>query len=224
MKNKAVCATLSVCMALLIISLSIAFPIYFRPFYYMQIDGLGITEETGLTKDDIKDSYDSLLDYLTIPWKGFSTGAFEYSEEGASHFRDCRVLFGINTIVLVLSLTLVAVICVLFRLGKLGLDPIIPARAMLYAGVAVLAIFLSVALLALLDFDGIFELMHVRLFPNKDNWVFDPSTDGIILALPEKFFKRCAIAIATLGLTLSLGAVIASKIIINRKKTRRTPA
>ena len=42
MKNKLLTALLGFFVAILIITFSIGLPIYFRPFYYMQIDALDI--------------------------------------------------------------------------------------------------------------------------------------------------------------------------------------
>ena len=57
---------------------------------------------------------------------------------------------------------------------------------------------LLIALLAALDFDGAFTVFHSIFFPGKDNWLFDPVTDPVILILPEAFFRNCAIAIVSI--------------------------
>ena len=49
--------------------------------------------------------------------------------------------------------------------------------------------------LAALDFDRAFTVFHTIFFPGKDNWLFDPMTDPVILILPEAFFRSCAILI-----------------------------
>ncbi|MBR6726065.1 MAG: TIGR01906 family membrane protein, partial [Clostridia bacterium] len=45
-------------------------------------------------------------------------------------------------------------------------------------------------------------------FAGKENWVFNPYTDEIILALPQSFFANCAILIAASIIVLSLACVI----------------
>ena len=49
-------------------------------------------------------------------------------------------------------------------------------------------------------------LFHGSFFPGKDNWLFDPAADPVIVLLPEEFFRNCAIAIGVslLGLCLLL--------------------
>ena len=67
-------------------------------------------------------------------------------------------------------------------------------------------VILIVAALAATDFDRAFTIFHSIFFPGKENWLFDPATDPVILLLPEEFFRNCAIAIAVslLGLCLVL--------------------
>ena len=65
-------------------------------------------------------------------------------------------------------------------------------------------LFLLIALLAALDFDGAFTVFHSIFFPGKDNWLFDPVADPVILILPEAFFRNCAIAIVTVLLTVCI--------------------
>ena len=104
MKNKILSGLLAFFIAILIITFSIGLPIYFRPFYYAQIDILDIEAYSGADYETIKEAYDELLDYLTVPGKEFSTGDFKYSENGKSHFVDCKVLFDLNAYAFLISL------------------------------------------------------------------------------------------------------------------------
>ena len=72
-------------------------------------------------------------------------------------------------------------------------------------------LFLLIALLAALDFDGAFTVFHSIFFPGKDNWLFDPVTDPVILILPEAFFRNCAIAIVTVLLTVCIVLVVTGR-------------
>jgi uncharacterized membrane protein len=89
-KNRILTAVLGVCIAILIITVSIGLPIYIRPFYYAHIDALDMTEYTHLTREQIKDGYDEVLDYLTLPGKEFGTGVFKYSEEARATLKIVR--------------------------------------------------------------------------------------------------------------------------------------
>ena len=72
-------------------------------------------------------------------------------------------------------------------------------------------LFLLIALLAALDFDGAFTVFHSIFFPGKDNWLFDPVTDPVILILPEAFFRNCAIAIVMVLLTVCIMLVVTGR-------------
>ena len=67
-----------------------------------------------------------------------------------------------------------------------------------WAGSLLAAAVILLAALTALNFNAAFVFFHHLFFPGKDNWLFDPATDQIILILPELFFRNCAIAIAAL--------------------------
>jgi integral membrane protein (TIGR01906 family) len=77
-------------------------------------------------------------------------------------------------------------------------------RATFFAGAGALVVPLVVGGLAALDFDRAFVIFHHIFFPGKDNWMFDPRTDAIILVLPQQFFMNCAILIGVGLVTFSL--------------------
>ena len=82
----------SVALALLAVSFSIAVPILFRPFYYVQIGALDLPEQTGWSQETIREAYDEVLDFCVLG-RPFGTGQLLWSESGKSHFEDVRVLF-----------------------------------------------------------------------------------------------------------------------------------
>ena len=205
---------------LITVSFSIGIPIYFRPLYYAQIGPLGIEEATGLTRGEIIAGYDEVLDYLTRPGGEFSAGAFAYSEEGKSHFEDCKVLFTLNATVYVIS---ALVISLIFLVKKLcGIKIISPLGLMpgFWSGALTLSVFGVIGVLAALDFDRAFYIFHTVFFPGKDNWMFNPNTDEIIMAMPEQFFAVCALSIglSVILISLTLMAIGFYCFHLNRKK------
>ncbi len=209
--KKALNITLSVitviAISILTVTASIGLPIYIRPFYYMQIDELELPEKTGFTKEEIIDAYDELLDYLTLPGKEFGTGVFKYSEEGKSHFVDCKGLFDLNAIALFISLGVLITVVVLWKKKKIELSSLGGFGLPFASGVATLSLFAVIGVLAALDFDRAFVIFHSIFFPGKDNWIFHPSKDQIINAMPQDFFMRCAILIGVSIILVSLALV-----------------
>ena len=196
-----------------IITFSIGLPIYCRPFYYAHIDLLNLPEKSGFTAEQIKQSYDAVLNYLTLPNKDFSVGDMAYSPSGASHFADCKILFDLNISVLILSALCLIILSVLRKKGKIKDFRIGRKPASFYAAITAIHLPIIVGVLASLDFDKAFAVFHDIFFGGKKNWLFNPNTDEIIRILPQQFFINSAILIGTSILLLSLIILI-----VNNKK------
>ena len=196
----------AICIALVLLTASIAAPILCRPFYYAHIGPLGLVAETGLTEAEIRTAYSEMLDFC-LGGEEFSTGVLPFSPAGESHFRDVRALFLLDLWVLggsVLGLVL------LFLLSRLFRRParLLKRGAPFWAGAGLGSLFLLLGGLAAIDFDRTFVIFHAIFFPGKDNWLFDPNTDGIIRILPDVFFRNCGILILTLLLLGCLALIL----------------
>lgn len=73
--SKLATAALTVILALLVLSASIAVPILFRPFYYIQIDALRLPERTGWPEEVIREAYDEVLDFCVLGTPLWDRGA-----------------------------------------------------------------------------------------------------------------------------------------------------
>ena len=219
MKNKIISVIFAIALAVFILTVSIGLPIYIRPFYYMQIDSLDMVENTGFSYDTIKEAYDEVLDYLTIPGREFGTGELKHSESGASHFADCLVLFNLNATALIISALLLVALLILHKCGVIELCSPKGLHLGFWSGVSLLGAFGTVGLLAALDFNTAFVVFHSIFFPGKDNWYFNPYTDEIIRVMPQQFFMNCAILIVSSIIVLSLTAIV-SAVIIKKRAAR----
>lgn len=208
MKNKLLTGLLGFFVAILIITFSIGLPIYFRPFYYLQIDLLDIEEYSGADRETIVEAYNELLDYLTVPGKEFSTGEFPYSEQGKSHFVDCKVLFDLNITAFIISLVGVATLLILKKVGIFELWRPFGMNITFCSGAYTLGGFALIGGLVALDFDTAFTIFHKIFFPGKDNWLFSWYEDAIIRILPQDFFMNCAILIFSSIVILCVGCII----------------
>ena len=218
MKNKLISLLFSLAALLLIITISIGLPIYFRPFYYAHITPMDLVEESGHSRDEIIDAYNEVLDYLTIPGKEFGAGVMKYSESGKDHFVDCKELFDLNATVLVISAAILLTILILRRMGKLELANIGGYHPIFYSGVGAILIPCVLGLLISADFDRAFVIFHKIFFPGKDNWTFDPRYDEIIMVLPQEFFRNCAILIGV-GIILLSSIAIITSVVYKKKST-----
>lgn len=219
MKNRILTGLLGFFIVILIITFSIGLPIYIRPFYYAQIDTLNIEEYSGADRETIIEAYDELLDYLTVPGSEFKTGDFSYSEEGKSHFVDCKGLFDLNLYAFIISFIGALTLIILNKRGIFELWRPFGMNIAFSSGAYTLGGFALIGGLVAIDFDKAFTVFHKMFFPGKDNWLFDWNKDQIIRILPQDFFMNCAILIFASIITLCLICIISG--IIGRIKTKR---
>lgn len=217
MKNKFLSVLFAISLFFFIITFAIGLPIYVRPFYYAHIDAMDLVERSGFSKQEIVEAYDEVLNYLTLPWCEFGTGVMKYSEEGASHFADCKFLFLLNASVLLISFAAVAVLLVLKLLKKIQLPPLAKRSPAFWSAFSAIVLPLILGGLIALDFDRAFTIFHTIFFPGKDNWMFDYRTDQIIRVLPQDFFMNCAILIGA-GVVVLSAAILIAELVISLKK------
>ena len=211
-----------IAVVILTITFSIGLPIYFRPFYYAHVPSIQeeFKEELDVTleRDYIIDAYDEVLDFLTKNGREFGTGELPYSEEGKGHFEDCKVLFDLNKYAFMISMAIVVVLTLLNCFGVIKLLRPRGFSLTFIAGVGTLSWFLILALVVAIDFDTAFTVFHKIFFPGKDNWMFDPNEDPIIMFMPQRFFMNCAILICSSIMTISASHIAFDT--LKRKKSK----
>ena len=192
MKNKLLTALFCVCLVLFMLTFAIGLPIYCRFLYYIQIKTLHLEAETGWSYGVIKRAYDEVLNFCTLPWvKNFSAGELKFTESGAGHFADCKVLFNLNFGVLVSSGAVLLTLILLKRFKKIEILSFGGHRAYFWSGIIAVALpVLIIIIIAIAGFDRSFEAFHAIFFPGKDNWLFDYDKDQIIQVMPEQFFMN----------------------------------
>ena len=219
MKNKILTAVFGFALAILIITFSIGLPIYFRPFYYWQINALEIEEYSGFDRETIIEAFDDVMDYLTLPGHEFGTGELKYSEEGKSHFVDCKGLFDLNITAFIISLAAVVTLLILAKKNIFTMCKPFGFNIMFSSGAFTLGFFALIGGIVAIDFDTAFTVFHTIFFPGKSNWLFDWWQDQIIRILPQAFFMNCAILIFSSIILLCSGAIVAS-IVIKKKENK----
>lgn len=191
--------------AIFIISFAIAFVILFRPYYYLNIGWLQLEQKTGYTYSEITEAYDDVMDYLVFGDE-FKTGSLKYSEEGKSHFEDCKKLFTLDFICLFLSSAYIITIMVLQKYKKIELKfkKFSPG---IYSIIGTGTVFLILGIWGCIDFDSLFTAFHKVCFPGKDNWIFNWNEDQIIRILPTELWINFCILIVAIIL-IFIGVII----------------
>ena len=205
MKKSLLSLLCALCVFFFLLTAAIGLPIYIRPFYYAHIEACDLVRVSGYSETEIREAYDEVLDYLTLPGREFSTGVMPHSADGRDHFVDCKGLFDLNASILLGSGAVLAVLAAMrkkwgpYRLGK--------HSACFWAAELSVTAPMIIGILAALDFDRAFVVFHSLFFPGKTNWVFDWYHDPIIRVLPQVFFRNCAILIGG-GLVTMAGGIL----------------
>ena len=213
--SKVLSVFLSVLIALVVLTGSIAVPLLCRSFYYAHIGPMGL-EGYGLPRGEIERAYNEMMDFCLGRREDFSAGVLALSQSGADHFADVRGLFRLDLWVLKAALAVLLAVLAACRIKRIGPCRFFNRGPGFWAAAGLGTSFLVVGSLAALDFDRAFVVFHSLFFPGKDNWIFDWQTDPIILFLPQDFFRNCAILILVL-LLVWCGALIVSDILLKKR-------
>lgn len=171
---------------LFIVSLSIVLTINLTPLYAFDIDYLKISQNVGLSKETLMENYRVLLNYLNLPWvTELNFLDFPSSESGLFHFYEVKRLFILDYVIAMITAVSSFFYLRYIKKNKLFWKLVRPFQ------VAIAVPFVVLFMIAV-SFDQLFVAFH-KVFFNNDAWLFNPSTDPIILALPETFFMHCFI-------------------------------
>lgn len=168
-----------------LITFCIAVTINFQPLYWWFIEHEHLASLLKMTTPGLKQMYQALLAYLNYPWVSKLNLDISISYDAMRHFEDVKRLFLLNY-----SLLLLTSWPTWHYLNKL----IKQRQIWVLRQKIILCLYvLSIILVCLvLDFEHFFVFFHKLLF-TKQNWIFDPQIDPIILVLPSEFFLACFI-------------------------------
>jgi len=206
----------AVATALVITGASIA--LFFNPAWVSFAQGrANAAAYTGWTSEQVGTV---TRDIVLEVW--FGPGSFEQQVAGEpvfdvrerSHMADVRgvVLAFCAVVVVALGALLVA------GLASRGARWFRRAVSIGAGGLAVGAVVIGGAFL--LFFDSAFTLFH-QLFFAEGTWSFDPATDRLVQLFPYQFWTETSVAIAVVGLGLTLGVWAVAR---PRAQRGRTPA
>lgn len=200
---------MSIAVAIAILTGSIAAPIIMRPFYYAQIESLELEQSSSLSREEIIEAYDEVLDYCIGASDEFSAGVLPFSESGSAHFADCRRLFILDLWLFFGSMAAIALLKLYRRRHEI--PRLLGHGAAFWGAAGIGAVLLVIGAAAATNFDRAFTMFHLLFFPGEDNWIFDPALDPIITLMPEEFFRNCAIFILAVLIAACAAIIIADK-------------
>ena len=155
--------------------------------------------------------------HLDIEENGKVAPAF--GERETAHMQDVRDLVALGQSMRWALLTVLVLALVLFMLRQGGILLITARDAQLGFSMGVLAFYLvliTITSWALVDFDGLFTLLHERIFVN-DLWLLNPREDLLIQLMPESFFAGYGWLFLKHNAFFYLGTMLAALYFLKRK-------
>lgn len=196
----------SVIFSVLIIITIVRFTVGFKQLYYFDIDYLNIPMLSGLSKEEIKENYDYMIDYnLSKDNKEFELPTLKSSKQGKIHFEEVRDIFQNMNKIFNISLVLSIVGVIINILNK-------NIEILKTTSKTLILLPMILMLPVVINFEGSFVLFHKIMF-NNDYWIFDPNLDPVINILPEKFFFHAGIMILILIIVASLANYLIYKLL-----------
>lgn len=188
---------LSIFLALFVIGLSVIITMHIKSIYYNDIDKLNIESMSGLSREEIIENYDYLIDY-NLSWNAeeFELPSLPSSPNGKIHFEEVRDIFQGVKILTIMS-GIISIIGGVIYIRKREFKFLRNASILIVIMPVLLAIPIAI------DFNTCFIMFHKIMFSN-DYWIFNPRIDPVINILPETFFMHMGISILLIMLIVSV--------------------
>lgn len=151
--------------------------------YSIDIDRLNISESSGFAKEEIRQNYDAMMDYLS-PFSNadFSLPTMRYSVSGSYHFAQCKAIFNelylLGFVSAVLLIILTASRVVSRKTIRISASVMVIVPLLLYCAFQI-------------NPNRAFVIFHLIFFSGR-TWIFDPKLDELIKILPVEYFVHCA--------------------------------
>ena len=199
---RSLAATVAIAAATMLTLLGISIGLFFNPAWVaFEQDRARADLWTGYTPQTVHAVTESVVAEVFL-----GPGTFAQTVAGAPVFntRERAHMADVRRIVVVFAVVVLAGILVLL-LGGIRWR----GRAWFWGAVARGAAILAVGAVVIgaafaFAFDQAFTLFHEILFP-AGTWTFDPATDRLVQLFPDQFWTETSVAIAVVGLALTVG-------------------
>lgn len=198
--------------AISIISISTIMVLNMKFIYRFIIEKYNLVSVTGVPANDLFFNYSEIVNYLQNPFNTkLKLPNFIMSNYGEIHFKEVKDIFTV--------LIMISIFFLVFSVSYIAFSKIKNKQGFkiniinnLNLGANILICFFCFIIVAIaIDFSKAFILFHKIIF-NNDYWIFDPSTDPVINALPEELFMIYGLVI----LAIVIGVAVIIK--VNKRK------
>ena len=189
----------SICLALFVIGSSVIITMNIKSIYYNDIDKLNIESMINLSREDIIENYDYLIDY-NLSWNAeeFELPSLPSSQNGKIHFEEVRDIFQ-NVKILTIICGVISVVGGILQIRKKDFKFLRNASILIVIMPVLLAIPIAI------NFNACF-IMFVKIMFSNNDWFFFPVLVPVISMLREAFFMHMGIAI--------LGIMVCASVIL----------
>lgn len=184
--------------------------------YGVIVDKYELTKVTRLSKDALMSDYKGLINYLQNPFVDKLTfDNFAMSEYGEIHFIEVKKIF--LALIIITAIFVIALVTwvILRKFKKKNIEGLL--KSFNSSANILIGFFAGIVALYFIDFSWAFTMFH-KIFFRNDYWIFDPTIDPVINALPEELFMICGAAI----LFVLLIMIIVVKFMYYRRKNNKT--
>ncbi len=195
-------------------------------FFDSEYSKLGTAQSIGISDKDLKSVTQDLLEYTAGERENLDMQAGingrqreVFNEREKDHMVDVRALYiAARTVRTVCFAGAAALLILAFLLsGRKALLKL--CRSFLRVSGAFVVIVAALAVYAASDFNSFWTSFHHVFFTNE-LWILDPSTDVLIMMVPQQFFSDLVtrIIIRFISIFLTLNIVAAVGMLLYRKK------
>jgi integral membrane protein (TIGR01906 family) len=159
---------------------------------------------TGFTTSDLDAATGSILSDLVFGPPRFDVqvaGRPVLDERERGHMRDVRTVFSGLFVLAAASLVVLLV-------ARRRTDRAATRRAVRRGAVVLAAAVVTLGVVALVAFDGLFETFHRLLFP-AGSYDFDPATERLVQLFPFQFWQETAIVV---GVVIVAGCAVVAAV------------
>lgn len=199
--------------------LSVEVACFDKNFYKNEYEKLSTAEKIGMSQDDLDEATDVLLDYLKDRRDDLSVEATiqgevrqVFNQREIDHMVDVKNLYlgALNVCIVCLCAGVIGLVLVAFVFKR----PLAAVRGYLWGNVLFLFVFMCLAFWAATDFYTFWTNFHLLFFTN-DLWILDPSTDILIMMVPEQFFFDLVMRIVIYAVA-ALGVLAAAALVLRK--------
>lgn len=216
------------CVTVILLYTAIALPTFCPGFYSMEYDKYQISEKILVSKDDLMNVTNKLLNYMSGKGNDLVVEVIVdgqqrefFNDKEKAHMVDVKNLLMMGQQLGLSALLGFAMTFLLLVLFHIKPGPVIARCNQIIQSAVIVFSALLIGAIAL-DFDKSFVIFH-QMFFNNDLWILDPETDLLLNIVPTGFFIDIGTWVGVLFVSFMAVVIIGCSFYI-RRHMKKTPS